>query len=269
MARLFDSEEVARFENETWSRCAEGYTGGFGQLLGQGIGPLLDAAGVGAGHRVLDVGTGPGLVAREAAGRGAEPVGLDFSEQMLSEARRLHPGLEFRSGSAEALPFDDGEFDAVVGNFVLHHSGDPGRVLEEAFRVLRPGGRMAFTVWADPTKLEAFGLFFAAVEEHAGAAELPHGPLFGVSDFDAFHALARDAGFRDSQVRELDLAWETPTIDTFLAAFRDWANLDSFPEGARAAIESTVRQRAEDYRLGDVFSMPNPAILVAAGRPPG
>lgn len=123
---------------------------------------------------------------------------------------------------------------------------------------------MGFTVWADLSKLEAFGLFFAAVEEHAGAAELPHGPLFGVSDFTVFHEVARDAGFRESSVRELQIAWRTQSIDSFLAAFRDWANLEAFPSEVRRAIEDTVRDRANAYRCGDVFAMPNPAILVSA-----
>ena len=264
MQDRFDAEEVARFENATWSRCAKGYTDGFGALVVEGIGPLLDEVKVSGGDRVLDVGTGPGLVAARAAERGADLVGIDFSEDMLTEARRLHPEIEFRAGSAEALPFEDGEFDAVVGNFVLHHTGQPDEVLKEAFRVLRPGGRMGFTVWADLSKLEAFGLFFAAVEEHAGVTELPHGPLFGVSDFSVYHEMARDAGFRDSSVRELQIAWRTHSIDSFLAAFRDWANLETFPNDARNAIESTVRESAGVYQHGDVFTMPNPAILMSA-----
>jgi SAM-dependent methyltransferase len=204
------------------------------------------------------------LVAAAAAKRGANPIGLDFSEAMLAEARLLHPEIKFRTGTAEALPFGASEFDAVVGNFVLHHSGDPSKVLKESFRVLRPEGRMGFTVWADPPKLEAFGLFFSAVEEHAGTAELPHGPLFGISDFTVFHKIARDAGFGDSSVRELQLAWRTHSIDSFLAAFRDWANLEAFPNDVRQAIEATVRERSGAYRHGDTFTMPNPAILVSA-----
>lgn len=260
----FDVEAVARFENETWSRCAKGYMEGFGALVAESIPSLLDEARVSEGDRVLDVGTGPGLVASMARERGADPVGLDFSEAMLAEARRLHPEIEFRKGSAEALPFGDEEFDAVVGNFVLHHSGDPSSVLKEAFRVLRADGRVGLTVWADLSKLEAFGLFLAAVEEHAGAAELPHGPLFGVSDFTVFHEMARDAGFRDSSAKELQIAWRTPSIDSFLAAFRDWANLRAFPGDVQRAIEGTVRERAIAYRDGDVFMIPNPAILVSA-----
>lgn len=266
MQDRFDTEAVARFENETWSRCAKGYMDGFGALVSGGITPLLDEVRVSAGDRVLDVGTGPGLVAAMVEERGGKPVGLDFCETMLAEARRLHPDIEFHTGSAEAMPFGDNEFDAVVGNFVLHHTGDPDKVLREVFRVLRPEGRMGFTVWADPTKLEAFGLFFSAVEEHIGTAELPHGPLFGVSDFAVFHGMATAAGFRDSSVRELQIAWQTPSIDSFLAAFRDWANLEVFPSDVRHAIEGAVRERAGAYRSGDIFTIPNPAILVSAAK---
>lgn len=263
----FGAEEVAQFENATWSRCAEGYIAGFGALVGETIGTLLDEVKVGRGNRVLDVGTGPGLVAAAAAKRGAEVVGIDFSEAMLAEARRLHPELEFQKADAESLPFNDGTFDAVVANFVLHHLGRPDEVLKEAFRVLKPGGRVGLTVWADPAKLEAFGLFFAAVEEHAGAAELPNGPLFGVSDFAVFHRMARDAGFRGSSVRELPIAWQTPSLESFLAAFRAWANLDTFPTDISNVIEATVRKNAGVYRRGDAFTMPNPALLVSAIKP--
>ncbi len=175
---------------------------GFGPLVGEAVEPLLDEVKINQGDRVLDLGTGPGLTAEAAAQRGAEVLGIDFSETMIAEARRLHPEIEFRKAAAETLPYEDGEFDAVVGNFVLHHSGNPEGVLAEAYRVLRPGGRMGMTVWGDPATLEAFGLFFAAVEEHAGSAELPHGPLFGVSDFAVFHRMVQDAGFRNSSVRE-------------------------------------------------------------------
>jgi len=260
----FDAGAVAQFENETWSRCATNYMDGFGALVSEGITPLLGEVKVSAGDRVLDVGTGPGPVAAAAGERGAKPIGLDFSETMLAEARRLHPDIDFRAGSGETLPFEDKTFDVVVGNFVLHHSSAPDKFMTEAFRVLRPGGRMGFTVWADPSKLEAFGLFFAAVEEHAEAAELPHGPLFGVSDFAVFHGMAAQAGFRDSAVRELPIAWRTPSLDSFLAAFRDWANLEAFPSDVQRAIEASVREQGAAYRRGEVFTIPNPAILVTA-----
>ena len=133
------------------------------------------------------------------------------------------------------------------------------------FRVLRSGGKVGFTVWADLPKLEAFGLFFAAVEKHAGpSADLPHGPLFGISDFNFFQEMMRNAGFRDSRVRELPIAWRTASVDPLIASFRDWANLDAFPEEVRKNIEATVRENIEVYRSGNVFVLPNPALLIAA-----
>jgi len=260
----FSAEEVARYEKATWSRCAETYVEGFGALVAEAIVPLLDAAEVTAGQRVLDIGTGPGLVAAAAAERGAEVIGIDFSEPMLAQARRLCPQITFQTAHAESLPFEDQSFDAVLGNFVLHHSGQPERVLLQACRVLCEGGRAAFTVWASLEKLEAFGLFIGTVAELAAYAELPHGPLFGVSDFDVFRQMMNDAGFRDPAVSELPIAWRTASIDSFLGAFSDWADLSAVPREIRDRIEATITERAIAYRSGNTFVMPNPAILISA-----
>lgn len=264
MQKQFDAEEVARYEKATWSRCAGVYMDGFGPLAMEAVNPLLDEVGISDGSRVLDVGTGPGLTAAAAQARGAETIGLDFSKRMLQEARRLNPDIEFYEASADSLPFEDGWFDAVVGNFFLHHSARPEKVLEEAFRVLKPGGKAGFTVWSELPKLEAFGLFLAAVEENFGAAELPHGPLFGVADSEIFHQMCRQAGFRDSSVRELPIAWRTNSIESFLDAFRDWADLETFPAEAQKNIENTVRKNSAAYKDGETLVMPNPAVLISA-----
>ena len=264
MPEAFDPQEVARFERVVWSRCAEGYVDGFGALMRETIAPLLDAADVTRGSRVLDVGTGPGLAAAAAVQREAEATGIDFSDEMVDVARRRFSGIDFRVASADALPFDAGVFDAVVYNFVIHHLGQPETALAEAFRVLGKGGRVAFTVWGDPSQLEAFGLFFAAVEEHGSPSELPHGPLFGVSDFGVFHDMVRRAGFHDSSVKQLAIAWRMSSIDPLLAAFRRWASLDAFPTNVQSAIEASVRRNATRYESGDGLVIPNPAILVSA-----
>jgi len=264
MESLHDPDTVQSFEHATWSRCASGYMEGFGPLVSEAIAPLLDAGKVGEGSHVLDVGTGPGVVAAVVRERGGTPVGLDFSEDMLNEARTRYPEIEFREGDAAALSFEDDEFDAVVANFVVHHMARPQESLVEARRVLRDGGSLAFTVWADPTKLAAFGVFLAAVEEHVGVAELPHGPLFGVSEFDAFRDLVAAAGFRDCQVEEIEIAWRTPTLDTLLAAFSDWAAIETFPEDVRARIFESALVNGSEFQRDGQFVMPNPAILVSA-----
>ncbi len=185
-----DPSLITRVEHETWERCANSYVDGFGALVCGSITPLLDAACVETDSRVLDIGTGPGIVAAAVRERQATPIGIDFSESMIAEARRRNPGIEFKQANAEALPFDSLQFDAVVSNFVLHHLACPSKVLSEAYRVLREGGKAAFTVWSDFTKLAGFGLFLDAMEKH-GNLEMPHGPLFGVSDPGTFHDMFR------------------------------------------------------------------------------
>jgi ubiquinone/menaquinone biosynthesis C-methylase UbiE len=266
MASTFAPQDVAAFEHATWSRCAPGYAEGFATLTGEAIPRLLEAARVGQGSRVLDIGTGTGVAAAAAHRLGAKVVGVDFSDAMLAEARQRIPDIEFRSATAETLLFADTSFDAVLANAVLHHLGDPAGALREASRVLAPNGRIACTVWAEPEKLEAFGLFFAAVEEHAGAAELPHGPLFGVTDRETIEPLLAGSGFENIELETLDITWRMKSIDTLLHAFGTWAQLDSFPEATRHAIEADVRSAAARYTDGDGLSIPNPMLLISATR---
>ena len=152
----------------------------------------------------------------------------------------------------------------VVMNLVMHHLGRPEVALREVFRVLRPGGRVGFTVWADPAKLQAFGLFFGAVAAHVSIPVLPHGPLFGVSDFAVFHRLVGEAGFHNSAVGEVPTVWRTTAIESLLAGFDDWAQMDTWPADQRAAVEADVRAAAQFYIADGVLVMPNPVILVTA-----
>ena len=264
MQPITNPDEITKFEHAVWSRCAKNYDDGFGKLTGEAIAPLLDAAALKESSRVLDMGTGPGLVAAAARERGGIPIGIDFSESMLSEARGTYPDIEFREANVESLPFDDGEFDTVVSNFMVHHLARPDKALTEARRVLKDGGKMAFTVWADPSKLAAFGLFFSAVEQHGSPEELPHGPLFGVSDFEVYHGMMGDAGFHNSSVTELAISWKTSSIETILHSFGDWAQMETFPESVRNAIETAVQENAKSYESGGTLTIPNPAILVSA-----
>ena len=103
---------------------------------------VLDAAGVGQGTRVLDVGCGSGLALVLAAQRGAVPSGLDISPGLLGIARDRLPGAGLREGDMESLPFDDAAFDAVLGVNAFQFAGDPRRALREAARVARPDGRV-------------------------------------------------------------------------------------------------------------------------------
>src|SRR4051794_15443621 len=102
----------------------------------------VDLARVSHGDRVLDVATGTGDLAVELRSRGAEVVGLDFSERMLELAREKAPDVHFEAGNALELPYADDEFDAVTVGFGARNFEDLRAGLSEMARVTRPGGRV-------------------------------------------------------------------------------------------------------------------------------
>ena len=110
---------------------------------------LVELAGVSAGQRVLDVGTGTGLGAEAAAETGAAVIGLDASPGMLAVGRRLRNGIRLVAGEAIDLPFPDATFDVVTGNLVIGHFTRYQTALYDMMRVLKPGGQLALSAWAD------------------------------------------------------------------------------------------------------------------------
>ncbi|MBN1530645.1 MAG: ubiquinone/menaquinone biosynthesis methyltransferase [Thermoleophilaceae bacterium] len=112
----------------------------------------VDLAAVGPGSRALDVATGTGDLAIALRDRGAEVVGMDFSEVMLELARAKAPDIRFEPGNALALPYADGEFDAVTVGFGARNFSDLGRGLAELARVTKPGGRVVVLEITTPQK---------------------------------------------------------------------------------------------------------------------
>lgn len=110
---------------------------------------LLDLAGVLAGEVVLDVGAGTGAVTALARERGASAVGADASHGMLRVARRARPQVPVVAAEAIDLPFRDATFDVVLGGFVLAHFTKVETALFRLIRATKPGGRLAFSSWAD------------------------------------------------------------------------------------------------------------------------
>ncbi|MFI6522240.1 class I SAM-dependent methyltransferase [Spirillospora sp. NPDC050679] len=195
------------YERDLWNGRAAAYEQGFAKLTTHMIGPLLDAARVAEGTRLLDVGTGPGFVAAEAVRRGARVSAVDAEPGMAETARRNAPGLDVRVAVLPELPFADAGFDAVVGNFVINHVSDPAVTLGELRRVLRPGGRLALTCWRMPGS-GALGLVREAIEE-AGVPwpdDIPEPPFTEYGERAAFEALVADAGFAGAAAE--DVVWE-------------------------------------------------------------
>ena len=112
----------------------------------------VDLAAVGPGDRALDVATGTGDLALALRRRGAEVVGVDFSERMLELAREKAPEVRFEAGNALELPYGDGDFDAVTVGFGARNFADLRRGLAELVRVTRPGGRVVVLEITSPRR---------------------------------------------------------------------------------------------------------------------
>jgi SAM-dependent methyltransferase len=141
-------------------------------LFGEWAPRVAAAVRIRTGDHVLDVACGTGVLAREAAsqvGPSGFVAGVDTSAGMLAVARTVAPRIEWREDKAEALPYPDQRFDAVVSQFGLMFFSDRRRALTEMQRVLKRGGRLAVAVWASLDSSPAYAAEVDLLEHMAGS----------------------------------------------------------------------------------------------------
>jgi len=257
-------------EQTGWHDKSSDYDQYAGSVTRQTISALLDAAKVSLGMVTLDIASGPGYGAGEAATRGAKAVGLDFAEGMIAEATENYPSARFVQGDGENLKFNDASFDAVTCPYGLLHMPDPEKAVAEAYRVLKPRGHYAFSVWTTPETHQFFDIVLDAIKTHGDLdVPLPEAPpVFRFSDHTECHKIMEDAGFDNVKVIEVNAVWKAESAQSLLdmiynSTVRTSALLELQQPDARDNIHSAILAGAENYREGGGFSFAWPSVIAA------
>jgi SAM-dependent methyltransferase len=268
-----ESKQFSAFELSGWDTNIRGYDSAFGAVARQTVEPMLDAARVTGGMQVLDVCCGPGMLAAGALQRGAEAIGLDFAAGAVELAHKLVPKADFQQGDAQALPFPAARFDAVLCGYGLMHLPEPAAALCEILRVLRPGGRAAFSVW------DAAGAGFTLVYEAVRARgsmdmALPHGPdFFQFGSPELMRLALTEAGFVEDAAHSLHQDWHVASADHYIESIltgtvRARAILAAQSGNAAAGVRSYIADYLERFRAtADDLVVPMPAIVGSGARP--
>ena len=216
---MIDSHSFREFEHSGWQGIPRQYHQAFGELTIQSIEPLLDAAGVKAGTKVIDIASGPGYVAAAAARRGATVIGVDFSAAMVAEARAAKSRDRVSRRRRRAI---------AVRRCFIRRGGDEFR--HPSFGAAGSGARgslpclvcrrsVCFTVWAKPDEAMGFGIVLASIAEHGDPnVPLPEGPpFFRFSEPDECIRSLHAAGFASPKVVKVPQTWRLPAVDSLFA----------------------------------------------------
>jgi len=244
-------------------------------LFEQWAARVADTAQIRDGDQVLDVACGTGILAREAASRvgpHGSVAGLDPNPGMLAVAERMAPGIQWREGVSEALPYEDDSFDAVVSQFGLMFFTDRGAALREMIRVLVPRGRIAVAVWESLERSQAYPTEVELLEQIAGsqAADALRAP-FVLGDRTELRELFQGAGVDSVTVATHRGTARFPSVRTMVEAdLRGWLPVMGvvLPEDQiQRILEEADRALSHYVTAEGTVEFDSPAHIVSGTKP--
>ena len=266
--------ELNRITIPVWETARVGLDWGDGDyartaaLLAPAAEVLVDAAGVAAADRVLDVGCGTGNAGLVAAARGGRVTGVDESPGLveLAAARARAEGADARFvvGRAEALPVEDSAFDVVLSSFGVIFAEAAPRAAAEMVRAARPGGVVALTSWRPEGPIRAVsGLMRGAFPQPSGAPA-----RWGDPDWVAPLLIA--AGAEDVRIEDADIAFRDASPEAWLAEQEEhhpvwrWASRELGPDAWAPLREEMIAALAEGNEDPGAFLTTSRYLVVRA-----
>lgn len=223
------------------------------------------------GQRILEIAAGPGdtgFLAARQLGNG-RLVSTDLAPAMVDAARKRGAELgitnaDFRALDAQAMDLPDASFDGVICRWGFMLMPDPAAALRECRRVLKPGGRLAFAVFASPDEnplasLPARVLVEAGYLPKPSATEWQPG-ILALGNRARLQALLDGAGLANTRIESVGMAWTFANLADYWAFLVDSTTLGplvrSLPDAGRAAVRGTIEQRLTPFMKGDGIVLP-------------
>lgn len=273
----FDPQRFKQMERAGFNRIAARYADG-AHLRTDLAKALLDAAELAPGQHVLDLASGPGLLARDAAQR-VTPDGWvlasDIAEGMLAEGaqRATAEGhatqLSFAAADGEHLPFPAASFDRVLAGLALFMFPHPERALAEMRRVLHPGGRVVLSVWGPREAVPLIARAQDCIARLLPPPKVARPSVFRFGNAARLCATLEDAGFHDVHIAPCRFACHFADADAYWEAFLDLAGgaaeaLARLPAPRQAELRAAVAQDLAPHRSPHGFTVEATALVACA-----
>lgn len=273
----FDARRFKALERSGFNRIAARYADGAPLRAGLQA-ALLEAAGLAPGEKVLDLAAGPGLLARDAARR-VLPDGWvlasDIAENMLAEGQQRAtaeglPDLLAAACDAEHLAFADASVDVALIGLGLFIFPEPAKALAELHRVLRPGGRIALSVWGPRDVVPLIARAQDCIARLLPPPKVARPTVFRLGEHEVLTTLLGKAGFGDVSITPHTFACRFDRADDYWQAFLDLAggaaeSLSRLPDAMQAKLRAAVADDLASHRDGDGYVL-DYTVLVATAR---
>lgn len=239
---------------------------------------LIKLGNLEAGMRVLDVATGPGLIALRAAqlvGASGSVVGIDIAEEALAIAlqraneQNLGLRVSFEVEDAEALSFEDHSFDRVFCGMALMHFPDPDAALRQFKRVLKPGGKLVASVWGEEKEAPFIAVALQTLKRNLPPPKIERPSMFRFGRADTLTQLVEAAGFTQVQTEQIKLEYRFPDAPAYWQTFLDAAGITAIAlarqsEEVRTHLEKDVATDLEPFRAEPGYYLPSMIRAVVA-----